>query len=228
MAFNLSEVVPWGRSYSEYVNLFALTAEDLTQSILGCGDGPAEFNAVLTKAGGQIISFDPLYAFSKAQISVRIDEVYGTVLEQLRNNQHEFVWNTITSVEALGQLRLGAMKAFLADYDDGLRQGRYVCGALPDLPFADQRFDLALCSHFLFLYSEQLSAEFHVIAIQAMCRVANEVRVFPLLELGGQTSRHLPVVLKALATGGYTTRIDTVPYEFQKGANQLLVIHKKQ
>lgn len=64
MAFELSGVVPWGRSYAEYVAMFALSDEDLNRRILGCGDGPAAFNAGLTGRGGSVVSVDPLYAFS--------------------------------------------------------------------------------------------------------------------------------------------------------------------
>jgi len=52
----LEGIVPWGRSFNEYQVMFALSATDLQKSILGCGDGPACFNAQLTKAGGHIIS----------------------------------------------------------------------------------------------------------------------------------------------------------------------------
>ena len=57
-------------------------------------------------------------------------------------------------------------------------------GALPDLPFDDGAFDLALSSHLLFLYSEQFDLGFHVRALEEMLRVAAEVRVFPLLQGG--------------------------------------------
>ena len=51
--FSLEKVVPWGRSFAEYIRMFSLTEEDLEKRILGCGDGPASFNAELTKKGGQ-------------------------------------------------------------------------------------------------------------------------------------------------------------------------------
>ncbi len=51
----LTSVVPWGRSFSEYQAMFSLNESDLTKTILGCGDGPASFNAELTKAGGNVI-----------------------------------------------------------------------------------------------------------------------------------------------------------------------------
>lgn len=90
--------------------------------------------------------------------------------------------------------------------------------------FADREFDLAICSHLLFLYSEQLSADFHLAAIKELCRVADEVRVFPLLELGARTSRHLQAVADGLTAGGYSVAIVPVPYEFQRGGNQMMKI----
>jgi len=35
----LSEVVPWGRSLSEYIEMFSLSENDLEKKILGCGGG---------------------------------------------------------------------------------------------------------------------------------------------------------------------------------------------
>ena len=64
MAFTLSGVVPWGRTFDEYRAMFALSDDDLAKRILGCGDGPAAFNAVATEKGYQVASADPLYQFS--------------------------------------------------------------------------------------------------------------------------------------------------------------------
>jgi len=222
MSFTLSQVVPWGRSFEEYAAMFALTDADLRSRILGCGDGPASFNAVLTTRGGRIVSADPLYRFSQDDIRERIRRTCTEVLEQTRKNAHEFVWTSIQSVEELGRLRLAAMEEFLVDYPRGVAEKRYVDGELPRLSFPDRSFDLALCSHLLFLYSEQLSEDFHVESIQELCRVAGEARIFPLLELGSKESRHVPAVRMRLAAAGHTVSIETVPYEFQRGGNQMM------
>ncbi len=117
MAFTLDSIVPWGRSYEEYVAMFALTENDLQKRIVGCGDGPAGFNCVLTRQGGRIVSVDPLYHFSRTRIKNRVDETCREVLEQTRKNQHEFIWKNICSVDELGRTRMQAMEAFLDDYD---------------------------------------------------------------------------------------------------------------
>ena len=114
------------------------------------------------------------------------------------------------------------MARFLEDYPDG--DGRYVTGELPSLPFADKEFNLALCSHFLFLYSEQFSLEFHLQSIRELCRVASEVKIFPLLELGSRKSRHLDKVIAMLDKKEWNWCIKEVRYEFQKGGNEVLHI----
>ena len=220
MSFTLNKVVPWGRSLNEYISMFALSDQDLTKSILGCGDGPASFNAELTKRGGRVISFDPIYQFSAQEIQAIISETYDQIIEQTTKNIDEFKWEHVKTVEELGQIRMAAMTIFLMDFANS--SDRYVTAELPTLPFGNKEFELALCSHLLFLYSEQMSLEFHVQAIQELCRVAAEVRIFPLLELGANKSRHLDGVLDTLNHAEFNCEIHQVSYEFQKGGNQML------
>lgn len=225
MAFELQSVVPWGRSFEEYRAMFALSEADLAKRILGCADGPAGFNARLTKIGGRVISVDPLYAHSTEEIRGRIDETFDLVLRQTRENQDEFVWKHIPNIDELGRIRMDAMNGFLADYETGLSERRYLPQSLPKLTFPDDSFDLCLCSHFLFLYSEQLDLNFHLTAINELCRVALEVRIFPLLQLGATPSPHLEPVCDCLRAAGFEILQETVPYEFQRGGNQMLRIY---
>jgi hypothetical protein len=74
----------------------------------------------------------------------------------------------------------------------------------------------------LFLYSAQLSREFHLAAIQELLRVACEVRIFPLLALDCRPSPHLAPVLAWAASHGVRAEVRRVPYEFQVGGNQML------
>ena len=201
-----------------------LTETDLEKRILGCGDGPAAFNAGLTRRGGQAVSIDPVYAFTAAEIRQRIDETYEVVLEQARSNLDDFAWTHIHTPEELGRIRMKAMEEFLADYPAGCQAGRYVAGELPALPFPDGAFDLALCSHLLFLYGAQLSEAFHIASVRELCRVAAEVRIFPLVELGNAPARHLGAVTATLEQAGFKVSIETVPYEFQRGGNRMMRI----
>jgi hypothetical protein len=222
MSFKLENVVPWGRSFDEYQSMFSLSEEDLKKRIIGCGDGPSSFNAILAKRKGSIISFDPIYRYSKEKIRKRIDKTYAVVLEQTRQNSSQFNWTKFKSVENLGQARNKAMEEFLSDFSTGQREGRYIDASLPNIPFRDREFDLALCSHFLFLYSEQLSLSFHVHSIKELCRVSSEVRIFPLLDLDAKKSDLLDGTLIQLQAEGFDVKVETVTYEFQKGGNQML------
>ncbi|WP_204136941.1 SAM-dependent methyltransferase [Halomicronema sp. CCY15110] len=222
MSFSLDKVVPWGRSFEEYVAMFDLSDKDLACRVLGCGDGPAGFNAELARRGGRVVSIDPIYAFSRTQIRQRISETYETVMAQMRSNRADYLWTSISSVDELGGIRMSAMDAFLADYETGQAESRYVAGELPYLPFADNAFDIALSSHCLFLYSDHFSENFHIQSLLEMLRVAREIRVFPLLGLDGKPSLHLGGVVADLHEHGFQTDISLVPYEFQRGANQML------
>ncbi|MBX3057373.1 MAG: SAM-dependent methyltransferase [Anaerolineae bacterium] len=222
MAVVLENVVPWGRSLAEYREMFALTAVDEGRRILGCADGPASFNAEMTAQGTAVRSIDPLYQFSAAQIEQRVHEAYPLIMNQVRQTMADYVWTTIPSPERLGEIRLAAMARFLQDYEAGQADGRYQPISLPHLPFAGGEFGLALCSHFLFLYSEQLSFDFHVTAVREMVRVAGEVRIFPLLDLNCRESVHVRPLLEIMKGEGMTAVIETVNYEFQRGGNQLL------
>jgi len=225
--FTLDQVVPWGRSFDEYRAMFGVNEADLAGRILGCGDGPACFNARATRLGASVVSCDPIYRWSTDEIRGRIDQTYEQVLEQTRRNEGEFVWETISSVEELGRVRMAAMREFLTDYPEGGRQGRYVAAQLPSLPFADREFDLALCSHLLFLYSDQLGETLHRASVLELGRVAKEVRVFPLLALGGMPSPFVDGCADLLRETGYEVSIERVAYEFQRGGNQMLRFRRR-
>jgi hypothetical protein len=222
--FTLEQVVPWGRSFDEYCRMFSLSDDDLGRRILGCGDGPASFNAEATRRGAAVISFDPIYQWNADQIRERIAVTYDQILDQARRNAGEFVWESIASVDELGAVRMAAMEQFLDDYGPGKSEGRYVTAELPVLPFADASFDLALCSHLLFLYSLHLDEEFHHRSVRELCRVAHEVRIFPLLALGGQRSPYVDTVAAAIRAAGYEVSIEQVPYEFRRGGNEMMRI----
>jgi hypothetical protein len=226
--FTLESIVPWGRSFDEYRRMFALGDREMTTRILGCADGPASFNAEATRQGLRVVSCDPLYRFDAAAVRARIAAIFDEMVAQTRQNASEFVWDeAIPSVEALARIRAAAMDVFLDDYERGRREQRYVEAELPSLPFADNAFDLGLCSHFLFLYTKQLSEDFHVAAVRELCRVAGEVRIFPLVALGGASSAHVDPVMQTMRYDGFDVSIEAVPYEFQRGANRMMRIRHR-
>lgn len=226
MAFTLDEVVPWGRSFEEYREMFELSTTDLGLRILGCGDGPASFNRTLTQRGGRVVSVDPIYEFESGELHDQIEATFDKIMEQTHANVDQFHWTEIKSVEELGQVRLDAMHDFLDDLPDGKEHGRYVVGRLPALPFEECEFDLALCAHLLFLYSDRLGLDFHVDSLVELTRVAPQVRVFPLLNLDGDRSSLVDDAVDALESRGLEVDVHTVSYHFRKGGNELMTIRR--
>jgi hypothetical protein len=227
MVMKLDKVVPFGRSLDEYTKMFNLSAEDLQKNILGVGDGPASFNAEGIVKGYKITSIDPIYQFDGAEIKQRFDEVVDNIIDQIIATPNNWVWSYHKNPQELKASRIKTLDTFLQDYLQGKQSGRYQAQELPHLDFADQSYDLALCSHFLFLYSEQCDRDFHVAAIQETLRVSQEVRIFPLLTLMQETSPYLDFVMDKFSHLGYSVTIAKVPYELQPGADEMLVIKVK-
>ena len=135
MAFKLQSVVPWGRNIDEYREMFLLTDSDMKKRIAGFGDGPASFNRQATENGCHVTSFDPIYGFSRQQLEGRISEVKDIVMQQMAENSENYVWDKIRSLDELERVRMSAMKMFLEDYEQGKKEGRYICHELPDRLF---------------------------------------------------------------------------------------------
>ncbi len=211
MSVTLNQVIPWGRSLQEYKRMFNLSAEELDLRILGVGDGPASFNSEMNALGHTVLSIDPIYSFSKAQIEGRIEENYEILISQVKQNSDNFIWDFFSDPAHCGRFRLETMRKFLDDFEVGKVQGRYLPESLPTLNFTDCQFDLVLCSHLLFLYSIQLSFDFHRDSIQELCRVAQEVRIFPLLTLNCEKSPYVAPIQSHFSEAGFTVDICRVP-----------------
>ena len=225
MELRLEQVVPWGRCAWEYAAMFALTPQDRDKRLLDCAGGPSSFTAELSAQGWSVTACDPLYQFSAAQIRRQIAATSPRMAALTEASTDRFRWDVYGSPQQVVHLRLDTMQRFLDDYPAGCARGRYVVGALPSLPFHAQSFDLALCSHLLFTYSEQFTAAFHVASLLELARVAREVRIFPLVTAFlGDISPHLTEVLEDLQAHGCAVKVRPVAYEFQKGGNQMLYV----
>lgn len=224
-AFRLNNVVPWGRNFSEYASMFQLTQSDKAKKIAGFGDGPASFNFEATQNGYSVTSIDPLYQFSKQEISQRIAQTRIEVMQQMKENSADYVWKNIRSLSELEEVRMTAMKVFLNDYEAGKSENRYICCELPErTPFFGDAFDIGLSSHFLLMYTE-LGYNFHIKAISEMLRVCKEIRIFPIIDLAGNCSKLADDVISYFSKS-YSAEILKTDYEFQKGGDKLLIIKK--
>ena len=222
MDFHYKDIVPWGRSFDEYLDMFNLSEDDLARDIVGIGDGPASFNTRMHQRGTPIVSVDPVYRYSEAELRERIQGTYEDVIAQARQNEDKFVWTKFSSVDELAEIRMQAMDEFCRDFESGKQQGRYIDASLPNLPFPDSHFDLVLSAHLLFFYSANRDLAFHLDALQELLRIGTEVRIFPIVDVNSNPSPFLSPVINALEKDGITCSVERVPYHFQKTGNEML------
>lgn len=202
-----------------------LVENDLKRKIIVCGDEPANFNHICNSLGGNVVSIDPIYSLSKKQIEARIKQTFSNVIDQIRKNLEMFRWNKIKSVDEPGKIRMDAMNKFLATCEQDKKHGRYIDSSLLKINFPNDSFDIALSSHFLFLYYDNLYYKFHYLAICEILRIASEVHIFPILDVNSKRSLYVDAVLKDLKE--YQCKISRVNYDFQVNRNEMLRIVKK-
>ncbi len=209
------------RSFAEYEAFFALTAADARRAVLDCSAGASGFAAVANARGGRVTAVDPAYSLGREALAAAARASLTTGGAVVDDHEDRFTWRWYGSRERRDELRRGALAAFLDDLRE--RPTTYVAGSLPDLPFAGGAFDLALCSHLLFTWSDVFDEAWHEAALVEMLRVAREVRVFPLVVQGtGDPVPFLPSVLDRLRASGCRAEVVDVPYEFQRGGRRML------
>jgi SAM-dependent methyltransferase len=207
------------RSAAEYRAMFDL-AELATDSILDCCAGGAGFTA---ETGGAAVALDPVYARGQAKLAETVRSgQQGASAISYANAEH-FDWSWYGNRERREEMRADAAKRFLADLAD--RPGHDIAGDVHHLPFADNSFDLVLCSHLLFTWSDVLDQDWHERAIAELVRVSrHEVRIFPtVVQKTGGAVPFLPALRAEFAARGVPSRLAKVPYLFQVGADEMLV-----
>ena len=211
------------RSFAEYEAMFDLDEQALDGRVLDCCAGASSFVAEHVARGGDGLAIDPVYASSGTDLASAISNGLGAGTQIIDQHPDAFEWGWYGTVERREAIRREAAAAFLVDV--GHNPGRYLAAALPQLPLADQSVDLALCSHLLFTWSEHLGHQWHLAALREMLRVVRrETRVFPLVVQGtGAQVPFLADLLGQLRGEGHHVEVHRVPYEFQRGADSMLV-----
>ncbi|MBD7970789.1 SAM-dependent methyltransferase [Paenibacillus sp. Sa2BVA9] len=223
---DLSRVVFIGRTFDEYMLMFNLSKEDLRdRKILDCPAGACSFTAIANKNGADVTATDIAYYHPFEQLAEKGFNDIEHAMLNMEKAQSNFIWDYFKSVEELKQQRIQA----LTDCSNDMKESpdRYIPAVLPVLPFKDNKFELTLSAHFLFMYADRFDYEFHLEAIQELLRVTRgEVRIFPLNDLSCNRYEHVDKIVDFIQSQGYVTEEIKVPYEFQKGANSMLVIKK--
>ncbi|GKZ12820.1 hypothetical protein [Haladaptatus sp. T7] len=224
--YEIEDVAFIGRTFEEYVRMFDLDLHRLDGGrILDCPSGACAFVAEATQRGLSAVGADVMYRGDYGKLDTRGELDIEMALEGFDDAEELFEWDYYGDVDGLRDHWTEAYETFLKDYPAGLASGRYVPAKLPDLPFEDDAFTHTLSAHLLFLYADRLSHEFHVESLRELARVtADEVRVYPLADFEGTPYPRLDDLLDSLRSDGYGVEIRSVPFEFQRGATEILAI----
>lgn len=221
--YEINEFACIGRTFSEYQQMFDFDPATWSgQRILDCPAGPCSFVAEAHDHGIEAIGVDKLYDRSPAELSEICAADIETATAGFNGVEDLFVWEFYGDVSELRAYRERAASRFLSDYAHN--GDRYVHANLPATPFPDRAFDLVLSAHFLFLYDDRLSDEFHLEAVRELLRISGQLRVFPLHGFDAERSEFVGELVESLQSAGYTTDVRVVPFEFQRGANKMLVV----
>ncbi|MEK4350115.1 SAM-dependent methyltransferase [Paenibacillus sp. FSL R5-0475] len=222
----LERIVFIGRTFEEYLQMFKLKEADLIgRRILDCPAGACSFTAISNQLGSEVTAADIAYYYSADELEDKGVQDIEHAMSELVKVQGNFVWDYFKSIEDLTQARSRALNDNIRDQRQ--TPARYVPVILPNLPFNDEDFDLTLSAHFLFMYSDRLDYDFHLRTINELMRVTSgELRIFPLVDLSCKRYEHLNRLIDEMVQQGFAVEEMEVPYEFQKGANQMLSIRR--
>ncbi len=228
-SFELSSVAFFGRSLAEYARFFPLDLPALRgRAVLDVAAGPSAFTAEANRLGVRATAVDPLYGCSAETLSAHVRLDYARTLTKMRAKPGIFRLKSFVSLDEAEADRRAAAATFMADYEAGFLDNRYVGGSLPRLPFADASFDLVLCAHLLFIYERLFDYEFHLAACRELVRVSKgAVRIHPVCGPDGHPYRELVRLRSDLAEQGIETRVDRVDYEFFHGSDSTLVLTQR-
>jgi hypothetical protein len=218
------EVAVTPRPLDAYRDMFLLSDEQLTGGpVLDCPAGASPFGAQVRALGGTAVSVDPAYLDPDGLVARARADVERIVAWQ-RAAPDGFVWSYLGSPDRMHELWAGAVEEFAADF--ALDDGRYVAAALPELPFPDDHFALAVSGFLLFVYPDLLDVDAHRAAIVELARVTRgEVRVFPMHDTAGTPYPHLDRLRSRLHDSGVSTAIRTAACSYTPlpGGDRMLV-----
>ena len=224
-----SQVVFFGRTYEEYLQMFPLLSDDKIagNTILDCPGGPSAWTSVANNAlGMKAVAVDPIYAKPLSEIHAEARLAFQHVQDKL-----------ICSPNALHldfdrahylALKQRALESFLEDFV--CQSDRYIAASLPTLPFADCQFDLVVSGHLLFVYAPLSTGgvaatgfdyDWHRAAFLELLRVTKrQLLIFPATTFPPDKSGHVYIhqyAEKLVAEFGSMYSMDFYPSDYSQG-----------
>jgi hypothetical protein len=208
----------WVYSLADYRQIFDLTDQNLQKTLLDFPGGISSVNAELHALGKNIVSADPIYNLSLQAMQTKVKQILDELIANLGEHEHAetiiLQWRQSTEL-------------FLADYELGKKQGRYRVQTLPPFDNVEQTFELLLCPDFLF--DSLISLEFSSQDIMnELCKLAAEVRIYPLPEAKTAVAAELGPIMLAFQQRNFGVEIRAVNYPIRNHNNAMLRIWAKE
>lgn len=201
----------------DIINMFSLTGDELAaMRIFHCYAGGSVFAAQMQQQPHPVIACDPLYTKPVSEIKAKLEQTQQALL-----THPEKYAITREQAEIFVRSHQAKMQLLLADLPKGIQEKRYTGDHFPTLTYEKEAFDLALIAHYLFT-DDKLDTAFQITALQELMRIANEVRVFPLITRSGALAMGVGEVVAALQNLGFGVEIRSVPFMLQKQGNAML------
>jgi hypothetical protein len=219
------------RSFKEYKDIFNLNDELLQKgSVLDVAAGASSFTKELNDRGYPAFAIDPLYENAVEVLQQRGQREIEESTRKLAQVSQNYSWDYYGSLEHHQEQRKRSLSLFIEDYERYKDSGRYTPATLPAFPFPDNTFSLILCSHFLFLYEEQFSFDFHYSALKELVRICDEsgeIRIYPLVGFDGEPYKKLDELIEKLEHNGIKVEFVTTEFRFLKKASQIMKLIKQ-
>jgi hypothetical protein len=220
-------VTGWVYNFSDYRQMFDLVEKELKKKVLDFPGSLSSFNAEMHVKHHKVITRDLFPSLDIQQVKKEAERIVQQNELLLTKNKHRLKDASDLFISKIFENWHNSKELFLNDYEMAKREGRYLKIELLEFPFADHQFDIALCSDLLF-HTQARSGYSAEKFLSELCRVALEVRAFPLLDETGAISQELGPILQVLQLNNFGVEIRAVTYEEQKGHNAMLRIWNKE
>lgn len=216
------EAIPnWICGLEEYEQMFDLQSDDYRKSILDFPGSISSFNADVYQQAARVISGDAIYGMSYEEMEAYAHRLMQLNCDHLTQHADQVLKRGQAALEPIFAMWKANYSRFLNDYVTGKKQSRYQEVLMPDLPYDNHEFQLALCSDYVFNRHAQNDCRPEQV-VSELCRVAEEVRIFPLLTEAGDISEWLGPLMLDLQNKNHGIEIRQVPFENVKGGNAML------
>jgi len=213
----------WIYNLVDYQHIFALSDQELQKNVLDYPGGISSVNAELSALGKSIISADPFYHLGAKEMSLHAQQILDKNIQYLNEHADILENQNIAAAEIIKNWK-NSVELFLADYEIGKREGRYLMMSVPPQTI-NRSYELLLCADLLFNQQELLPAPE---LMASLCNLAAELRIFPLIAEKKVISGQLGPIMLDLQQRNFGVEIRAINYPLRRDATAMLRVWAKE